>query len=111
MRAKRFIAITIPYLLRSIESPKPKAGNKSFSKTQSLDTSRIGQQVSRYEYIRPSRWSTLLGALYGNQVDGRMALSLPKMLAVRIDFADSKNVWQVRLADLLAGMWSRVIAD
>jgi len=40
-----------------------------------------------------------------------MALSLPKMLAGRIDFADSKNVWQVRLADLLAGMWSRVIAD
>jgi hypothetical protein len=52
-----------------------------------------------------------LGALYGNQVDGKIALSLPKMLAGRIDFADSKKVWQVRLADFLAGIWSRAIDD
>lgn len=52
-----------------------------------------------------------LGALYGKEKDGRLVLDLRKMLLGKIDFADSKNFWQIRLSDFVANTWSQVILD
>ena len=52
-----------------------------------------------------------LAVLYGQEKEGRFVLDLRKMLLGKIDFANSKDVWQIRLADFVANTWSRVILD
>jgi hypothetical protein len=52
-----------------------------------------------------------LFALYGENRDGRLALDLRKILFNKIDFRDSRNCWQIQLADFLANTWARVILD
>jgi len=50
-------------------------------------------------------------ARFGEYINGRLALSLTKMLPRKIQFKDSRDCWQVRLADFFANTWSRVILD
>jgi hypothetical protein len=52
-----------------------------------------------------------LGALYGADQEGRVVLDLKKMLLGKIDFEESRKFWQIRLADFLVSIWSRVISD
>jgi hypothetical protein len=52
-----------------------------------------------------------LAMLYGQEKDGKLVIDLRKMLLGKIDFANSKNVWQVRLADFVANTWLRIILD
>jgi hypothetical protein len=42
---------------------------------------------------------------------GQMVIDLAKMLSGHIHFADSRMVWQVRLADFFANTWLRVLSD
>jgi len=50
-------------------------------------------------------------ALYGDRKTGQLVFDLKKMLDGKISFADSKLVWQLRLADFLANTWSQAITD
>ncbi len=48
---------------------------------------------------------------YGRRDSGRLVFDLRKMLSGKIAFEDSKQVWQLRLADFVVSTWSRAIAD
>jgi hypothetical protein len=52
-----------------------------------------------------------LFALYGDKKEGQLVFDLKKMLDGKIDFADSKLVWQIQLADFLANTLSETIKD
>jgi Protein of unknown function (DUF3800) len=52
-----------------------------------------------------------IATLYGEERDGRPAIDLNRMAFRKIEFANSKEVWQIRLTDFLANTWSRVILD
>jgi hypothetical protein len=49
--------------------------------------------------------------LYAEVRSGRVAIDLRKLLSDNFHFADSKTVWQIRLADFLANTWLRVVSD
>jgi uncharacterized protein DUF3800 len=52
-----------------------------------------------------------LGVLYGEERQGRFAFDLKKMLRGKIEYADSKDVWQIRLADFVVSIWAQSILD
>jgi hypothetical protein len=52
-----------------------------------------------------------LFALYGDKKGGQLVFDLKKMLDGKINFADSKLVWQIQLADFLANTLSQTITD
>jgi hypothetical protein len=52
-----------------------------------------------------------LSMLYAETRSGRAALNLRKMLAGGIEFADSRLVWQIRLADFVVSTWSKALSD
>jgi hypothetical protein len=49
--------------------------------------------------------------LYGARVGGQRAFDMAKMIRGNLQFADSKDTWQLQVADMLASAWINSVRD
>jgi hypothetical protein len=49
--------------------------------------------------------------LYGARVGGQRAFDMAKMIRGNLQFADSKDMWQLQVADMLASAWINCVRD